>query len=80
MKNTIIGWGIILAILGGVIFLFTQRTDDYNTERSYETTGDHDCNDFETQDEAQYFFESEDVGDPHNLDRDGDGVACETLP
>ena len=58
------------------------RNDDYNTERSYAATGDYDCGDFDTQDEAQDFFESEGGPDEdyHNLDRDGDGVACETLP
>jgi hypothetical protein len=38
-----------------------------------------DCNDFKTQEEAQAAFDS----DPKcykNLDRDGDGVACESLP
>ena len=36
--------------------------------------------DFSTHDEAQEFFESAGSGDPHGLDRDGDGLACETLP
>lgn len=43
---------------------------------------DRDCGDFGTQAEAQRFFI--DAGgprsDPHALDADGDGVACETLP
>ncbi|WP_366143968.1 excalibur calcium-binding domain-containing protein, partial [Devosia sp.] len=26
------------------------------------------------------FYERSGPGDPHRLDRDGDGVACETLP
>lgn len=57
------------------------RDDDYNTQRSYETTGDLDCADFDTQYEAQDFFENEGGPgeDPHNLDRDGDGEACESL-
>lgn len=58
------------------------RDDDYATERSYEDYGDYDCPDFSTQQEAQEFFE--DQGGPendyHNLDRDGDGVVCESLP
>jgi endonuclease YncB( thermonuclease family) len=40
---------------------------------------DCDCSDFETQIEAQRVLESE-KGDPHNLDRNGDGIACESLP
>jgi hypothetical protein len=43
---------------------------------------DRDCGDFKTQPEAQKFFES--AGgprlDPHKLDSDSDGIACETLP
>ncbi|MDO8573292.1 MAG: excalibur calcium-binding domain-containing protein [Candidatus Daviesbacteria bacterium] len=43
-------------------------------------SGDKDCTDFATHAEAQAFFESAGSGDPHRLDRDGDGIACETLP
>ena len=43
---------------------------------------DRDCSDFKTQEEAQKFFISQGgpQKDPHRLDRDGDGVACENLP
>lgn len=41
---------------------------------------DRDCRDFDTQREAQSFFESARPGDPHGLDRDRDGIACERLP
>ena len=41
---------------------------------------DWDCSDFSTQLEAQRFFEQHRPGDAHNLDGDGDGVACESLP
>ena len=40
---------------------------------------DKDCSDFATHAEAQAFFEAAGAGDPHRLDRDGDGIACETL-
>ena len=44
-------------------------------------TGDKDCADFSTHREAQIFYE--DNGgphdDPHNLDSDRDGIACEDL-
>ncbi len=58
------------------------RTDDYTSERSFEDYGDYDCSDFDTQYDAQEFFESEGGPDDdyHNLDRDGDGVVCESLP
>ena len=43
---------------------------------------DRNCSDFSTWQEAQGFFESEGgpASDPHRLDGDGDGVACESLP
>jgi hypothetical protein len=41
---------------------------------------DRDCSDFNTQEEAQRFYERSGPGDPHRLDRDNDGIACETLP
>jgi len=40
--------------------------------------GDYNCGDFETQEQAQYALENE-SGDPHGLDGDGNGVACESL-
>ncbi|MEM8849330.1 MAG: excalibur calcium-binding domain-containing protein [Pseudomonadota bacterium] len=41
---------------------------------------DMDCADFSTQREAQSFFERSGPGDPHRLDGDNDGIACESLP
>lgn len=41
---------------------------------------DYDCGDFSTQAEAQRVYEDAGPGDPYRLDRDHDGVACETLP
>jgi endonuclease YncB( thermonuclease family) len=41
---------------------------------------DRDCSDFSTQAAAQQFFNAAGPGDPHRLDGDDDGVACETLP
>lgn len=41
--------------------------------------GDYDCGHFDTQDQAQRVLEST-SGDPHRLDGDGDGIACESLP
>ena len=38
---------------------------------------DRDCNYFRTQGEAQAFFEQAGPNDPHRLDDDGDGLACE---
>lgn len=41
---------------------------------------DKDCSDFATQEEAQDFYEGAGRGDPHNLDADNDGKACEWNP
>ena len=47
----------------------------------YDPSGpDRDCADFQSQSEAQAFFEAAGPGDPHRLDANGDGVACESLP
>ncbi|WP_330633775.1 thermonuclease family protein [Halocatena halophila] len=45
------------------------------------TIDDRDCSDFESQEEAQKFFENHSPQeDPHQLDGDGNGKACESLP
>jgi hypothetical protein len=53
--------------------------DEESRKPEYEDR-DYDCGDFSTHAEAQDFFENAGAGDPHRLDRDGDGSACETLP
>jgi hypothetical protein len=40
---------------------------------------DYDCSDFAYQEDAQAVLD-QDPSDPYNLDGDGDGIACETLP
>ncbi|MGX9856197.1 YHYH domain-containing protein [Limimaricola variabilis] len=40
---------------------------------------DRNCSDFSTHREAQQFYEAAGPGDPHGLDRDRDGIACESL-
>ncbi len=55
-----------------------QATPDQAVKK-YENR-DYDCDDFSTHAEAQKFYLSAGAGDPHRLDRDGDGIACETLP
>lgn len=51
----------------------SSNTDAYDTQ----IKEDMDCDDFETQAEAQEFHETH-TG--HRLDGDGDGIACEALP
>ena len=48
---------------------------------AYDPNGpDRDCSDFSSQAEAQTFFEAAGPDDPHRLDGNDDGVACESLP
>ena len=78
-KTKIILWcGIFIVIIMFVGYLiFKNSKSSHNTEYN-----DYDCSDFSTQAQAQRFFE--DKGGPekdyHNLDKDNDGVACESLP
>lgn len=50
-----------------------------NYSRNTRRTSDKDCNDFQNAGAAQRFFllSGGPVRDPHDLDRDGDGNACE---
>jgi len=57
---------------------FNSNSDSQSARSA--PVGDRDCGDFSTHDEAQAFFLKQGPGDPHNLDRDADGIACETLP
>lgn len=95
LKNTLVGAGVVGALALGVYALMggednssTRSNSGYEYDTDYSTTrtnlssgaADMDCGDFSTQAEAQDFMDSEGPGDPHGLDRDGDGEACETLP
>ena len=86
-ENWVWVWILVMIIIG--IWLYSGdssgtylQDDDFSTERSFEEFGDRDCGDFSTHREAQRFFISEGgpSNDYHGLDRDGDGVACESLP
>lgn len=52
------------------------------TSSGVDSNADRDCGDFATHAEAQAFFESQGgpASDPHRLDQDNDGIACESLP
>ena len=62
-----------------------MRDKDGNvvTDGSGKYTNDYNCDDFDSQDQAQTFFDKvkTDTGeDPNRLDGDKDTVACEDLP
>jgi hypothetical protein len=54
-----------------------ETTEPSEATRSAAPIRDYDCDDFESQEEAQLYLAP---GDPYGLDEDGNGVACETLP
>jgi hypothetical protein len=55
----------------------SETTEQTEATRSEAPTRDYDCEDFETQEEAQFYLVR---GDPYGLDEDGNGLACEDLP
>ena len=54
-----------------------ETTGPTEATRSASPASDYDCDDFESQEEAQLYLAP---GDPYGLDEDGNGVACESLP
>ena len=54
-----------------------ETTGPTESTRSASPASDYDCDDFESQEEAQLYLAP---GDPYGLDEDGNGVACESLP
>ena len=54
-----------------------ETTEPTESTRPAAPARDYDCDDFESQEEAQLYLAP---GDPYGLDEDGNGVACETLP
>jgi hypothetical protein len=57
----------------------TPPVADTSVLFAQEAGDDLDCEDFQTREEAQTVLE-EDPADPHNLDPNGDGIACALLP
>ena len=55
----------------------SETREQTEATRSVAPTRDYDCEDFETQEEAQFYLVR---GDPYGLDEDGNGLACENLP
>lgn len=49
------------------------------TQMNSSSERNYNCSNFKTQAEAQKIFDSV-SGDPYSLDRDHDGIACESLP
>jgi len=61
----------------------TAKLASYFKPAGWDGSSDVDCPDFDTHAHAQSFFKGTGgttSNDPYRLDRDHDGVACETLP
>src|SRR5687768_13065730 len=83
-------WIVFLAMVPGIyastvgIDVALADSGPYDEPRSREVrlaqqADDLDCEDFETQEEAQAVLDEDDA-DPHNLDPNRDGIACALLP
>jgi hypothetical protein len=89
-KENFLAWGISGIVIASVtVFFLISNTDGSEpvstneTDNPYSYTSiDHNCGDFETQEEAQLFYEANGGPDedPHDLDRDNDGMACDWNP
>lgn len=67
------GTRLTLAVLLSVLFMF-------GTAQTVFAADDLNCDDFDTQSEAQAHYDA-DPSDPDNLDgHDDDGIVCESLP
>jgi hypothetical protein len=85
MRNRISSLALALGIAASLVgpnFAFAQPDASDVPERSilhFAQGDDLDCEDFETQEEAQAVLD-EDPADPNNLDPNEDGIACALLP
>ncbi|TWG93060.1 Micrococcal nuclease (thermonuclease) homologs [Nocardioides sp. J9] len=72
----------LLGVLVTAALLGTGLAATASTSASGAAVADRDCGDFSTQAASQRFFldHGGPRSDPHRLDADGDGIACETLP
>jgi hypothetical protein len=86
MRIGILSLVLVLGIQASPVAAVTASVDSGGFDepragvvRLVQQTDDLDCEDFETQDEAQAVLD-EDPADPNNLDPNQDGVACALLP
>ena len=71
-------WLLVVALI--VLWYDFDYSFDENWKILKATFVDYDCIAFQTQAEAQKFFLDAGATDPHLLDADKDGLACEHLP
>ena len=86
MNTKLLIWTIVivlvLGIIIGYIFLRDTGSEPVGIFVANCESDSYNCDDFITQEDAQDVFDA--CGgvdnDIHQLDRDGNGVACESLP
>ncbi|HEX2282911.1 MAG TPA: hypothetical protein VHG52_14230 [Thermomicrobiales bacterium] len=85
MKNSVLSQALAL-VIGGLLVgsdiasAHSEVPDDLGAwVNQFAQSEDLDCEDFETQEEAQAVLD-EDPADPNNLDPNQDGIACALLP
>jgi hypothetical protein len=69
--------GFAVLGVGALLYAMPTAEEAGRIDRLLASAGDRDCQDFATRWEAQSFFRRAGPGDPHRLDDDGDGLACE---
>jgi hypothetical protein len=87
LESNLLIWGVILVLVIAAVLLFIfvgnepKDLEDNSTIVSDCENSSYNCVDFETQEEAQKLFDecNWEESDPQGLDRDGDGVVCESL-
>ena len=82
----IIVLAILVLIAAGVLIFLTLSGEGGDEEEGSIFVGNncvldtYNCGDFTTQSEAQAVYDECGSSDIHQLDSDGDGVVCESLP
>lgn len=73
---------VVLVVLKGIA-IYNDNKSPSNNDGNYfnydniYSPSDRNCDDFSSSYEAQKFYEANGPSDPHDLDRDGDGKACD---
>lgn len=88
MENTskdwiysLLGWAFVIGLVVLAWFYFRTSPPSEQAVAIPIDPGAYDCSDFSTHADAQEFFDAHDpANDPYHLDRDHDGIACESLP
>jgi len=75
-------WAIIIVVILAIIVVVYFLLKGNKTSPDQCISDHYNCEDFETQQEAQEIFElcGGIDNDVHRLDADGNGIACEGLP